>query len=437
MPAGVFISYRREDAAPYARLLQYELRERFPEADVFVDMDSIEPGSDFAETIQRAVSSCAVLLALIGRQWLTLTDEEGQRRLEDPDDYVRLEIQTALTRGVRVIPVLVDNARALRHQQLPEPLAKLARLNAVELSYNRYQYDAERLLNAVGRMLTVTASTPEARLDEQQFLARLNDEGYRQALEALLEAARSVGMLMEWGSSGASIRLPTPDRSEPLTVAWVFPSDTGWAGLRHLTLGYDTGSAAAIPSVQAALTQFVQAVGSIPGATPAKAKALEAYTFNPVAVRAQQVDLAGVLRRLVQTVREGPAAALPLHVERFIESRVATPERRRLIQEFVARVLNLGNAEPELGASSKNSDGLGKYLMLRHRGVRRWGAAVYVTPHTGRVQFHLAARRAQGCTYAKGVDRRPPYQVVTYLTSPAAVEEAVELSKQALSETAP
>src|SRR5215207_10499359 len=310
MPAGVFISYRREDAAPYARLLQYELRERFPEADVFVDMDSIEPGSDFAETIQRAVSSCAVLLALIGRQWLTLTDEEGQRRLEDPDDYVRLEIQTALTRGVRVIPVLVDNARALRHQQLPEPLAKLARLNAVELSYNRYQYDAERLLDAVGRLLTVTASTPEARLDEQQFLARLNDEGYRQDLEALLEAARSVGMLMEWGSSGASIRLPTPDRSEPLTVAWVFPSDTGWAGLRHLTLGYDTGSAAAIPSVQAALTQFVQAVGSIPGATPAKAKALEAYTFNPVAVRAQQVDLAGVLRRLVQTVREGPAQGL-------------------------------------------------------------------------------------------------------------------------------
>jgi hypothetical protein len=433
----VFISYRREDAAPYARLLQYELRERFPEADVFVDVDSIEPGSDFTETIQRALGSCAVLLALIGRQWLTLTDEEGQRRLEDPDDYVRLEIQTALDRGVRVIPVLVDNARALRLQQLPEPLGKLARLNAVELSYSRYQYDAERLLNAVGRMLTVAPRTPGTRLDEQQFLAGLNDEAYRQALQALFEVARSVGTVVEWGSSGASIRLATRDRAEPLTVAWVFPADTGWAGLRHLTLGYDAGSAATTPSVQVALSKYVQAARSIPGATPAKARALEAYTFNPAAVRAQQADLTGLLRGLAQSVRQGPAAALPLHVRNFIESRVANPERRQLVQGFVARVLELGNAEAELGTSSKSPDGLNKYLMIRHRGVRRWGAALYVTPHTGRAQFHLAAQRAQGCTYAKGVERRPPYQVVTYLTSPAAVEEAVELAKQALNETRP
>src|SRR6185437_12055896 len=98
---GIFLSYRREDATPYARLLKSELTGRFPDAHVFMDMDSIEPGLDFAEVIEQAVGSCAVLVALIGRQWLTLADAEGNRRLDDPDDWVRFEVQTALERGVR------------------------------------------------------------------------------------------------------------------------------------------------------------------------------------------------------------------------------------------------------------------------------------------------------------------------------------------------
>src|SRR4249920_1648815 len=73
---GIFLSYRREDAAPYARLLKSELSERIPDARVFMDLDSIEPGLDFAEAIQEAVDSCTVLVALIGPQWVTLADEE-------------------------------------------------------------------------------------------------------------------------------------------------------------------------------------------------------------------------------------------------------------------------------------------------------------------------------------------------------------------------
>jgi TIR domain len=108
---GVFISYRREDAAPYARLLQVQFSERLPDVRVFMDLDSIEAGLDFAEVIREAVDSCAVLVALIGRQWATLADEEGHPRLNNPDDFVRFEIQRALQRGVRVIPVLVDGAK--------------------------------------------------------------------------------------------------------------------------------------------------------------------------------------------------------------------------------------------------------------------------------------------------------------------------------------
>src|SRR5690348_14768024 len=98
---GVFISYRREDAAPYARLLKIQLSERFPGLQVFMDLDSIEAGEDFAEVIGEALDSCAVLVALIGHQWATLANEHG-RRLDDLADWVRFEVHTALQRGVRV-----------------------------------------------------------------------------------------------------------------------------------------------------------------------------------------------------------------------------------------------------------------------------------------------------------------------------------------------
>ena len=150
---GIFISYRRADAGPYARLLQVELAERFPEARVFMDVDSIEAGLDFVEVIRDAVGSCHVMVVVIGQQWVTLTDEEGGRRLDDPGDYVRLEVRTALRRGVRVIPVLVDGAKPVSQRQLPDDLRKLARLNALEVSCDRYRYDADRLAGLIDRAL--------------------------------------------------------------------------------------------------------------------------------------------------------------------------------------------------------------------------------------------------------------------------------------------
>ena len=159
---GIFLSYRREDAAPYARLLQFQLRERFPNTRVFMDLDSIEAGLDFTEVIEQAVGSCAVLVALIGRQWATLANEEGHRWLDNTDDIVRVEIQTALQRGVRVIPVLVDGAKPLRQQELPAELQKLARLNALALSYDRYQSDADRLLDLIQRVFASIREPEEA-----------------------------------------------------------------------------------------------------------------------------------------------------------------------------------------------------------------------------------------------------------------------------------
>jgi hypothetical protein len=109
---------------------------------VFKDVDSLQPGDDFAEVITAAVTSCSALVAVIGRQWLTMTDEHGRRRLDDPDDFVRLEIEAALTRGVRVIPVLVDRASMPRSADMPRGLQPLSRRQAVELSPCRFDTSA-------------------------------------------------------------------------------------------------------------------------------------------------------------------------------------------------------------------------------------------------------------------------------------------------------
>jgi hypothetical protein len=150
---GVFISYRRSDAGPYARLLQVQLSHHLPTTPVFMDLDSIEAGTDFAEAIKAGVNSCRILVALIGPKWLTIGDEEGRRRLDNPDDYVRFEIRTALERRVRVIPVLIDGATMPQRQELPDDLGKLARLNALPMSYDRYEYDESRLIAVVRRVL--------------------------------------------------------------------------------------------------------------------------------------------------------------------------------------------------------------------------------------------------------------------------------------------
>ena len=157
----IFLVYRREDSAAYARLLYSLLEERIPDERVFRDVDSIKPGQDFAKVIQETVRSSTVVVALIGRQWATLTDEAGRRRLDDPDDFIRIELQTAFEHGVSVIPVLVDGARPLRPDQLPSELRMLARLNAFELSTSRYQYDADRLLDLIQRVLAAASDTSQ------------------------------------------------------------------------------------------------------------------------------------------------------------------------------------------------------------------------------------------------------------------------------------
>ena len=146
--ANIFINYRREDSAGHTGRLFDHLSGRFP-GRVFMDVDTIDPGIDFVEVIEQAVSCCEVLLVVIGNEWLDARDAHGKRRLDNPADFVRLEIAAALERKIRIIPVLVKDAAMPRPEDLPPDLIKLTRRNAIELSDARFVSDVDRLIQAI------------------------------------------------------------------------------------------------------------------------------------------------------------------------------------------------------------------------------------------------------------------------------------------------
>lgn len=144
--SGVFISYRRDDSGGYAGRLFDFLVGRFGEANVFMDLDAIHGGDNFATVIENKVSQCDVLLAVIGERWVTITGADGQPRLAATHDWVRLEIGKALERGVRVIPVLVGHAAMPHEEDLPPELRKLPMYQAVDVRDAHFREDVEGLI---------------------------------------------------------------------------------------------------------------------------------------------------------------------------------------------------------------------------------------------------------------------------------------------------
>jgi hypothetical protein len=163
--------------------LSDRLADRFGEGRVFIDVAAIEPGVDFAEEISRAVAACQVLVAVIGPHRLTVTDVRGHRRLDDPDDIVQLEIEAALARDVRVIPILVDGAVMPSRDDLPESLAGLARRNALLVRHETFGYDARRLVTVIEGVLAVAPDTAAAPITPDA-------DGVQSAGNALGEAAQ-------------------------------------------------------------------------------------------------------------------------------------------------------------------------------------------------------------------------------------------------------
>jgi chemotaxis response regulator CheB len=167
MSGKIFLSYRREDDPGFALALFGRLEQSFPTDQLFMDVEGgIKAGEDFIRVLEEQVDACDVMLVLIGHKWLTVTDEMGRRRLDNPEDFVRIEVESALRLGKRVIPVLVHKTEMPRADALPEPLKPLARRNAVGLTRERFKADAQGLMTALESALAEAEATRQQGLAE-------------------------------------------------------------------------------------------------------------------------------------------------------------------------------------------------------------------------------------------------------------------------------
>jgi TIR domain len=141
MAQRLFISYRREDSAGYAGRVYDRLEREFSRDCLVIDIDSIPLGANFVNVIGEEVAKCDVLLAIIGPGWLDARDDDGKRRLEDSHDFVRVEIATALKRGIPVIPVLLEGARIPKANELPDDLKELSLRNALNVRHASFLDD--------------------------------------------------------------------------------------------------------------------------------------------------------------------------------------------------------------------------------------------------------------------------------------------------------
>lgn len=160
---GIFISYRRDDSAGYAGRLYDRLAAHFGAERVFMDVEGIEPGLDFVEAIEEAVGSCRVLIAVIGDEWTTSTDAAGRRRLDDPNDFIRLETGSALQRGIRVVPVLVGGAVMPLAADLPDDLKALTRRQAIEINHKQWEASTGELIHTLEGILKAPLAETEAK----------------------------------------------------------------------------------------------------------------------------------------------------------------------------------------------------------------------------------------------------------------------------------
>ena len=170
----VFVSYRRDDSKHAAGRLAERLDERFT---LLRDVARIRPGSDFTTAIREAVDDADVLLAVIGSQWLTITVEEGGRRIDQPDDWVALETGTALRRGTPVIPVLVDGAHMPRRNESPAALADMANRQPMRIAHKTFAADSVRLIETIEGIVRNKRSTAPTTQPKKAEVARRKQIG--------------------------------------------------------------------------------------------------------------------------------------------------------------------------------------------------------------------------------------------------------------------
>ena len=211
MTGKIFINYRRGDDPGHTGRLFDRLQDAFAPKQLFLDVDNIAPGLDFVRVLDERIAECDVVLAVIGRGWLDARDAKGALRLEDPQDFVRIEIAAALSRDKRVIPVLVGDAQMPRPDELPEVLRPLARRNAVRLTHERFHTDMQGLIKALQQALGEIHGHDEGRAEPKPRPAEPQPSPLRPAvvgLGALLVVLIAGGVLFWRGSAPSPSSAP-------------------------------------------------------------------------------------------------------------------------------------------------------------------------------------------------------------------------------------
>ena len=227
MAVKVFINYRRDDSIGMAGRLHDRLGQTFGRDSLFMDVDNIPVGRDFADYLNSQVTACDAMLTVIGPNWLTAKDENGQKRLDNPEDFVVIEIGAALARNIPVVPVLVDGARMPKASELPGSLKPLVRRQAVEMRHAHFGKDAEALIARMGEVLG------DELLDSDQREAP-GDDGRRRAWLTLKKHLISTAI-------GLVVGL--------LVSAWIQPLTSGGTSLLLLlAVAFANAGALLIPT---------------------------------------------------------------------------------------------------------------------------------------------------------------------------------------------
>jgi hypothetical protein len=212
MAAKVFLCYRRDDSAAFAGRVQDRLVQEFGRDLLFMDVDAIPLGVNFVAALHEAVAKCEVLLAVIGPNWLEARDDTGARRLDDPNDYVRIEIGAALQRNIPVIPLLLYGAEVPKPTQLPEDLKELAMRNGLDVRHASFHSDLDKLVRGLKAQLGQD-DAEKRRAEEER---RRQDEPRRDVEPQLKE----------------QLQPPVKPRMFP----WVKPRMLPWVGLYAASL---------------------------------------------------------------------------------------------------------------------------------------------------------------------------------------------------------
>lgn len=213
--AGIFISYRRQESTKDARSLYERLRGEFGREGVFIDLEGLDYGVDFVESLGRQLEGCRVLLALIGPHWLTAKDARGRRRIDDENDFVRIEVRTALERGIRVVPVLIDGAPMPVTEELPADLQRLVRLQALDLDFKRFDQDVGRLVSVLRKLLGQGETRPQTLMSPPPPPPASSGHWKSVAMVSVVVAAGAAGYALKPGP----VPVPVPPVTEQVPPA--------------------------------------------------------------------------------------------------------------------------------------------------------------------------------------------------------------------------